>query len=208
MKRIVLIFLITLAILIGMYPVAYFLFDMRMGLLGTKSPELLADQGWNRLFYLHISFGGIALLTGCSQFLKGFRNRNLPLHRVLGKAYLVSISISGLSGLYIAFFSTGGIVAAAGFICLALGWLFTSAMAYQYIRKKNRISHEHWMIRSYALCFAAVTLRIWLPLLEHAVGFDFLTSYRLVAWLCWVPNLMVAEYIVRNTQATRVESAH
>jgi len=47
------------------------------------------------------------------------------------------------------------------------------------------------MIYSYAECFAAVTLRIWLPLLTLVLG-EFLTAYRIVAWLCWVPNILFA----------------
>jgi hypothetical protein len=53
------------------------------------------------------------------------------------------------------------------------------------------------MIYSYAACFAAVTLRIWLPLLISITG-DFFIAYPIVAWLCWVPNLIVANLIVKS----------
>jgi hypothetical protein len=43
-----------------------------------------------------------------------------------------------------------------------------------------------------------VTLRIELPLLAMAFG-DFLPGYRAVAWLCWVPNALWAEWYVRRT---------
>jgi hypothetical protein len=59
------------------------------------------------------------------------------------------------------------------------------------------------MIRSYALCFAAVTLRIWLPLFQFALGLEFIFAYRIIAWLCWVPNLVVAELIVRSLKMKR-----
>ncbi|GAB4428835.1 MAG: hypothetical protein OHK0039_47410 [Bacteroidia bacterium] len=48
---------------------------------------------------------------------------------------------------------------------------------------------------SYAACFAAVTLRLWLPILTALLG-DFLPAYRIVAWLCWVPNLLVALAVI------------
>ena len=54
------------------------------------------------------------------------------------------------------------------------------------------------MIYSYAACFAAVTLRIWLPTLTSIMG-EFIGAYRIVAWLCWVPNMIVAYFIVRHT---------
>jgi hypothetical protein len=27
-------------------------------------------------------------------------------------------------------------------------------------------------------------------------GMEFLTAYRMIAWLCWVPNLIAAEYLI------------
>jgi hypothetical protein len=54
------------------------------------------------------------------------------------------------------------------------------------------------MIRNYALTFAAVTLRIWLPLLSEVAGIEFVNAYRAVAWLCWIPNLYVAQRIIEQ----------
>jgi len=52
------------------------------------------------------------------------------------------------------------------------------------------------MGRSFTLkTFAAVTLRLWLPALQAASG-SFVEAYRTVAWLCWVPNVIVAEFII------------
>jgi len=50
------------------------------------------------------------------------------------------------------------------------------------------------MIRSYSLTFAAVTLRIYLPL-AFASGIPFEIAYPAIAWLCWVPNAIVAEWM-------------
>jgi len=70
--------------------------------------------------------------------------------------------------------------------------------AYISIRNKQVEKHQKMMIYSYAACFAAVTLRLWLPLLTAALG-DFITAYTIVAWLCWIPNMIVANQIVRRT---------
>ena len=53
-----------------------------------------------------------------------------------------------------------------------------------------------WMTRSYALTFAAVTLRLYLPVAIIA-HWDFDASYRAISFLCWVPNLIVAEAWLR-----------
>jgi hypothetical protein len=52
------------------------------------------------------------------------------------------------------------------------------------------------MIRSFALTLAAVTLRFYLPI-PPSLGYDFDDGYRAIAWLSWVPNLMLAELYVR-----------
>ena len=55
------------------------------------------------------------------------------------------------------------------------------------------------MIRNYSLTFAAVTLRIWLSLFVLLFGLEhFERSYAVIAWLAWVPNLIVAELFIRN----------
>jgi hypothetical protein len=56
------------------------------------------------------------------------------------------------------------------------------------------------MIRSYPLTLAAVTLRTYLPL-SLALGVPFANAYRVISWLCWVPNIVLAEWLVRHTQA-------
>jgi hypothetical protein len=47
-------------------------------------------------------------------------------------------------------------------------------------------------VRNYALTFAGVMLRLWNPILV-SIGFEFLSSYLVIARLCWVPNLLAAQ---------------
>ena len=54
-------------------------------------------------------------------------------------------------------------------------------------------AHERWMIRSFALTLAAVTLRIYLPIGVTLNNGEFTFPYTIIAWACWVPNLIVAE---------------
>lgn len=191
--------IIFFAVTVGIYPIAYFLFDMKGGLLATKTPELLSDTKWNIAFYIHISLGAFAMLTGWPQFIENWRNKNMNLHRMLGKIYLISVLISGISGFYIALFATGGFIAAAGFVFMSLAWLFTSAQAYRKIINLDINSHRNWMIRSYAITFSAVSLRLWLPVIQFIPGMDFITTYKIVAWLSWVLNLVIAEWIIMKT---------
>ncbi|NCI47861.1 DUF2306 domain-containing protein [Sediminibacterium soli] len=184
-----------LCIGIGFYPAIYFIIDEKFGLLGSKPEGLLGSAAWRSAFYVHIALGGVALLSGWSQFSEKIRTARPGVHRSLGKIYVVSVLLSATAGIYIAFFATGGIIPAAGFGLLGLVWFFTTAFAYKTIREGNIDLHRNLMVYSYAACFAAVTLRIWLPLLIMLFG-SFSIAYPIVAWLCWVPNLVVARVIV------------
>ncbi len=191
----------VLSILIGFYPATYFFLEKTFGLLGTKPPELLDNQIWNTSFYGHIILGGLALLIGWVQFSEKLRVKNIALHRKIGKVYMISVLISGICGIYIGFHATGGSFSAAGFISLGIVWLYTTVQGFFSARKGNIAKHQQMMIYSYAACFAAVTLRIWLPILVISMG-DFIAAYKVVAWLCWVPNLFVAYLLTRRQQAT------
>jgi uncharacterized membrane protein len=192
--------MIILAVLVGFYPVLYFIMDRNFGLLSSKSQDLLNNITWNIAFYLHIVLGGLALLIGWIQFIQRWREKNLRLHRQVGKLYMMAVLISAFAGFYLALFASGGIISSLGFAILAITWFFTTYRGYALVRKRRIESHRKMMIYSYAACFAAVTLRIWLPLLINIFG-EFIPAYRVVAWLCWVPNMIVAYLIIKLSPA-------
>lgn len=81
--------------------------------------------------------------------------------------------------------------------------LLTSAVAFKRILDSDVQSHREWVVRSYALIFAAVTLRIYMPIFEVTRG-EF-TGYARVAWLCWVPNILLAEWMIHTSMRARRE---
>lgn len=197
MRKVLWVVFATVSVAIGLYPVIYFTIDRQFGLLASKSMEILTNVFWNLGFYTHIIFGGLALLIGWIQFSPGFRNKNPILHKKIGKVYVASVLLSSVAGIGIGFFATGGLWSSLGFICLGVIWFYTTLMGYTTIRNKQVEAHQEFMVYSYAACFAAVTLRIWLPLLIVIYG-DFMVAYTIVAWLSWVPNLLVANLIARR----------
>ncbi|MEQ9166378.1 MAG: DUF2306 domain-containing protein, partial [Fulvivirga sp.] len=206
MKKVIWIIFAILSTLIGLYPTIYFIFDKRFGLLGSKTEALLNDNLYNGTFYTHIVIGGFTLLIGWLQFSKKLRRTNMNLHRLVGKGYVFAVLVSGLSGLYIALFATGGLVTMIGFLSSGIVWLSTTMLGFNAIKKGDINKHKKLMIYSYAVCFSAVTLRIWLPMVI-ATG-DFLTAYNIVAWLSWVPNVIFAYFLTfkRKSDKTRSET--
>lgn len=197
------------AIETGLYPLIYYFVDMHnKGLLQTKPMELVNSTVWHTLFYVHITFGGIALLIGWTQFSKRLRIQYLNAHRLVGKVYVIAVLLSSCAALYIAFFASGGIICVLGFGSLAILWLISVIKAYTSIIKRDIMQHENWMIRNYAFTFAAVTLRIWLPMMQFLIHLDFNTAYRIVSWLCWVPNIIVAEIVISKIRSVKLTNAN
>jgi uncharacterized membrane protein len=148
--------------------------------------------------YLHVYAAAITLALGPFQFSGRLRANRIQLHRLMGRAYLgVGVLVGGLSGLYLAAFAFGGPVARSGFAMLAISWLYTGLLAYLAIRRKAIDEHRKWMLRNFSLAFAAVMLRIYIPVSVLA-GVDFVVAYPVIAWACWTPNILVAEWMAHS----------
>jgi uncharacterized membrane protein len=149
---------------------------------------------------LHIAGGIGALLAGPWQFSAKLRSRALNLHRWLGRFYLLEVALGSIAGFAMALVSEAGLPTHLGFGILAVLWFFTGLQAWRRIIKGDVIAHREWMIRNFALTLAAVTLRNWLPLFLFGLHWPFPSAYITVSWLCWLPNLVVAEWLVRRSR--------
>ncbi len=159
-------------------------------------------------FVLHVAGAGVALLVGPFQFWAASRRRFPGLHRWLGRTYLVGVLVGGVASLVMAPWNTAGMVGFFGFGTLGVLWVWSAWRAYRAIRSGDVRSHQAWMIRSFAMTYAAVTLRTWTGVLVAvqalAAGgaFDadaaFRNAYAAVPFLAWLPNVVVAEIMVRR----------
>jgi hypothetical protein len=149
---------------------------------------------------LHLIGGALAITLGALQLNSGIRRNHLAVHRWLGRCYCLAVLVGGGAGLTLATMADGGLPSSLGFGTLGVLWIGSTATAYICIRRRRVDLHCAWMLRSYGLTFAAVMLRIWLPLSQIA-GLPFLPSYQAIAWLCWVPNLVVVEWFVLSRRA-------
>jgi len=154
---------------------------------------------------IHFAFGGIAIVVGALQVNRWLRSRFVSLHRWLGRFYVIAVAIGGVAGVALALSSSAGWVASAGFGSLGILWLATTLMGYRAIRQHDTTAHRSWMIRSYALTLAAVTLRIYMPLSEM-LELSMAVAYPVISWIAWVPNLLIAEWVVRPERAEIVAS--
>ncbi len=147
---------------------------------------------------VHFGVGGFVLLIGPFQFLPRLRASKPALHRWSGRLYVAGCLASGVAALLLAPAAITGGIAQAGFTLLALFWIGTTSMALAKALQRKFAEHRRWMIRSYALTLAAVTLRIFLPS-SIALEIPFETAYPIISFACWVPNAIIAEWILRRT---------
>jgi hypothetical protein len=149
------------------------------------------------LFALHAVGAGLALLLLPWQALLARTSRTGASHRWVGRAYVSGVALGAVAALPLSINSFGGPVAGLGFAALALVWLGCTFAGVAAARTERRHAHREWMVRSGALTASAITLRLYLPLPE-LVGLDYEQGYRLIAWGCWLPNLVVAEWALRR----------
>lgn len=177
-------------------------YSLRYVVVGERAyvPELAPSFRARPLTVVaHTLFGPLALILGLVNLLPAMRQRTRwPVHRWLGRVYVISTLALGGAGLSLSFHAAAGTGVRVGFAMLAVCTLATAVQAWRHIRSRNVRRHREWMLRSYALIFAAVMLRIWMPILIILHGGHFVPAYRWVAWISWLPNLVVAEWIIRR----------
>jgi hypothetical protein len=174
-------------------------------LAGTHAPPVVEDNGMGmRVLMIHASASGIALLIGPLQFLEPLRRRARTAHHLIGRTYLIACMVGGISGGLLAPFTAAGPIAASGFLVLALLWLWVNALGWRAAAvKRDYDEHKNWMVRSFALTFAAVTLRLYL-IPPQIAGIDFVAAYQWIAWLAWVPNIAIAEWWIASRRRARL----
>lgn len=161
--------------------------------------QYLGIKHWELAFWIHVFTSMLPLLAGFTQFAPWVLKKWPRLHRVMGRIYVFTVCfVTGPASLIMAFYANGGITSRVAFIILAVLWLATTAMGWRKALKREWQSHREWMIRSYALTLSAITLRAW----KYAIVFAFeprpMDLYRLVAWLGFIPNILLAEWLIRR----------
>lgn len=161
-------------------------------------PPVIADNALKSPWLLvHVAGAATALLLGPLQFSSRLRTRFRWLHRWIGRTYVASCLVGGVAGFVLSLGASTGPISTIGFGSLAIAWIVTTSLAWRRAMQGRFVEHRAWMIRSFAVTLAAVTLRLYLPIaLLLSFGFD--DAYRAISFLCWVPNLLVVELYLRH----------
>lgn len=145
---------------------------------------------------LHAGSASTALLLGAMQFMAVPKWGGPSVHRIVGRIYVISCLVGALTGFVLALGSSAGPFASLGFGLLAFAWTIVNVLGWQRAWCGQYAAHRRWIIRSWALTLSAVTLRLYVPLAE-IVDLPSPLSYQVISFLCWVPNLVLAELSLR-----------
>jgi len=155
---------------------------------------------WRISFYTHVFTSCLVLIAGFTQFNPWLLRRYPKVHRRVGWIYLITVvGISGPAAFVMAWHANGGLPARTSFTFLSLLWMLFTFYAGWKVVKKDFATHGAFMFRSYALTLSAITLRLYtyisafLPLAASPREI-----YVTTAWLSWVPNLIIAEMLIRS----------
>jgi uncharacterized membrane protein len=142
----------------------------------------------------HMLIAPIALVLGPFQFFPALRAHYPSVHRWCGRIYVLACLIAGIGALATTPFASGGPVAGLGFAMLALSWIGTTWAAWRAALRRDFASHRLWMRFSYAMTFAAVTLRLQIPV-GFALGFrDYSAMSVWLAYTSWIPNVVAVAF--------------
>jgi hypothetical protein len=167
-----------------------------VGFLQLKQSYLPITE-WRIAFYTHVFTSMLTLVVGFTQFSNYLLKHYKKLHRSMGYIYVINILlVTGPAGLLMSFYANGGISSKIAFVLLSFLWIYFTAMALSKAIKKQFIAHRIFIIRSFALTLSAVSLRCWKVVIATFTDMPLMDRYRLIAWLGWVLNLIIAEWYI------------
>ncbi len=166
--------------------------------LMIKQTEVVEHSAYLPVFYIHVYTSIFVLTAGFLAIIrKDFGIKNF--HQTFGKIYIFFLLIfSAPSGIYMGWFANGGIFSKLSFLILGTFWWISTFLALKFIREKNFSEHKKWMWRSFALTLSAITLRLWKLIIVYFFHPNPMDVYQIVAWLGWIPNIILIEYLIRK----------
>lgn len=174
----------------------YIPYNTDVAFLRIKQDEIALDY-YKIAFFTHVYTSIFLMLLGFFQFSQTIKRKYINIHRWSGRVYAVIILLfSGPSGLIMSYHANGGIFSQISFVILSVLWMSFTLLSVYFILKKDVKNHQKFAIRSFALTLSAISLRLF----KYIIVFLFqplpMDVYRIVAWLGWTFNLLIAEIII------------
>jgi hypothetical protein len=152
-------------------------------------------------FFTHVYTSIFVLLLGFLQFIPFIRKKYKIAHRAIGISYIVLVlCFAAPSGLIMGYYGNGGFYSQFSFCLQAILWFIFTLMAYRFALKGNYSKHNEFMIYSFALTLSAISLRLFKWIIVGLWELPPMDTYKIVVWLGWIFNMVVAFGIIRFTR--------
>ena len=193
--------------------------------VGLDPSQSLVETDRGPVFYpalvTHIFFGSVMLCCGVLQLWPWLRANHPKVHRWTGRTYVVTAIPTGVGALVTSQFPAAGPSQQVGNTFLAVLFLLFTVQGYRAARQRRFKDHREWMYRSYAMAFSIVANRFWNVVLlmiyvpeamtGNDIGLDdptLASAASASAWVSWVVNLLIAEWIIhRKPRRRRADQA-
>ena len=144
----------------------------------------------------HAVTGSIALMVGPWQLWPALRATRPSLHRWLGRIYVADVMVACLFATLLMPTVSTGLPAASAFATVGVIWGGSAILGFLAIRRRDIPAHRRWMLRSFAMAFAAVTIRFYFHPAK-ALGIPFEYTYPASLWLAILTNIVMIEALLR-----------
>ena len=189
-------------ILIIRLVITYLNLKPNVGFLSFKQ-DYINIPIWKVSFYIHVFSSSLCLLAGLTQFSETILKDFAKVHKWIGKIYVYNILVINFpTGMVLAFYANGLWPTKLAFVILDLLWFWFTLKSILDVKSGNIQGHKNNMMKSFALTFSAVTLRIWNEVLSATTNIDPLSLYQINSWLGFLPNLIVVELYMRLSSAS------
>jgi hypothetical protein len=154
---------------------------------------------------MHYFMGAVLVLAWPILFSSRIRARHRVVHRWTGRVYVSAGLLAGVGGMTFILAHHDGGAPHIAFAIWGSVMMLSSVMAYVHARAKRFDLHRAWAIRLFAMVLGSwifdLEYRAWEDMTGGAgIGtgrgpgwFDYAINY-----LFFVPNLLIAEYFIRN----------
>lgn len=189
---------IIVSFFLSNYVLPYLSFDTNTSFLRFKQ-QYVHINFWLISFYIHVFSAFIALACGLFQFSTNILREYKKVHSIVGKIYAWDILIINFpTGMVLALTAIGPWISKLGFVVLDCLWFWFTYKAVKLIKQKKVAPHKHFMIRSYSLTLSAITLRTINFTCAYFFHWNPILVYTISAWMGWIPNLIIAEWIIQK----------
>lgn len=136
------------------------------------------DHAGNAAIMTHVLLAVVIMLAGALQLTPALRRRMPYLHRWLGRAYILSLVLTSITGLYMVWFrhGVGGFSQHLAISLNALIIVTCGVSVWRTARARDFVAHRRWALRTYmaanGVFFFRLGLFLWLLINGGPAGFD------------------------------------